>query len=136
MWTVVNELRADGVTVILTTHYIEEAEAIADRVAVINQGEIIVVEEKDELMRKLGKKQLSFELATPLVIVPAALADYGLDLSNDGWKLTYTYDINAERKGITALMGDLVNAGIRYRDMETQQSSLEEIFVSLVKEAS
>lgn len=136
MWAVVNELRADGVTVILTTHYIEEAEAIADRVAVINHGEIIVVEEKDELMRKLGKKQLSFELATPLEAVPAALADYGLDLSDDGLKLTYTYDINAERKGITALMAELGKSGIRYRDMETQQSSLEEIFVSLVKEAS
>ena len=136
MWAVVNELRADGVTVILTTHYIEEAEAIADRVAVINHGEIIVVEEKDELMRKLGKKQLSFELAMPLQAVPEALADYGLDLSNDGLKLTYTYDINAERKGITALMADLGSAGIRYRDMETQQSSLEEIFVSLVTEAT
>ena len=136
MWALVNELRADGVTVILTTHYIEEAEAIADRVAVINHGEIIVVEEKDELMRKLGKKQLSFELAMPLQAVPEALADYGLDLSNDGLKLTYTYDINAERKGITALMADLGSAGIRYRDMETQQSSLEEIFVSLVTEAT
>ena len=136
MWAVVNELRADGVTVILTTHYIEEAEAIADRVAVINHGEIIVVEEKDELMRKLGKKQLSFELAMPLQAVPEALADYGLYLSNDGLKLTYTYDINAERKGITALMADLGSSGIRYRDMETQQSSLEEIFVSLVTEAT
>ena len=136
MWAVVNELRADGVTVILTTHYIEEAEAIADRVAVINHGEIIVVEEKDELMRKLGKKQLSFELAMPLQAVPEALADYGLDLSNDGLKLTYTYDVNAERKGITALMADLGSSGIRYRDMETQQSSLEEIFVSLVTEAT
>ena len=136
MWAVVNELRADGVTVILTTHYIEEAEAIADRVAVINHGEIIVVEEKDELMRKLGKKQLSFELAMPLQAVPEALADYGLDLSNDGLKLTYTYDTNAERKGITALMADLGSSGIRYRDMETQQSSLEEIFVSLVTEAT
>ncbi len=136
MWAVVNELRADGVTVILTTHYIEEAEAIADRVAVINHGEIIVVEEKDELMRKLGKKQLSFELAMPLQAVPEALADYGLDLSNDGLKLTYTYDVNAERKGITALMADLGSSGIRYRDMETKQSSLEEIFVSLVTEAT
>ena len=136
MWAVVNELRADGVTVILTTHYIEEAEAIADRVAVINHGEIIVVEEKDELMRKLGKKQLSLELAMPLQAVPEALADYGLDLSNDGLKLTYTYDVNAERKGITALMADLGSSGIRYRDMETQQSSLEEIFVSLVTEAT
>ena len=136
MWGVVNELRADGVTVILTTHYIEEAEAIADRVAVINDGEIIVVEEKAELMRKLGKKRLSFDLAAPLDGVPPALADYGLELSDDGLKLTYTYDINAERKGITALMADLGAAGIRYRDMETQQSSLEEIFVSLVKEAS
>jgi len=134
MWEVVRELRENGVTVILTTHYIEEAEEIADRVAVINNGEIIVVEEKAELMRKLGKKQLSFELPEPLEAVPPALADYNLDLSDDGLRLTYTYDINAERKGITALMADLGEAGIRYRDMETSQSSLEEIFVSLVRD--
>lgn len=134
MWNVVHELRDDGVTVILTTHYIEEAEAIAERVAVINHGEIIVVEEKAELMRKLGKKRLSFELPEALDGVPAALADHGLELSGDGRRLTYTYDVNAERKGITALITDLGAAGIRYRDMETRQSSLEEIFVNLVSE--
>ncbi len=134
MWQVVRELRETGVTIILTTHYIEEAEEIADRVAVINNGEIIVVEDKAELMRKLGKKQLSLELHEPLDAVPPALADYDLDLTDDGAKLVYTYDINAERKGITALMADLGDAGIRYRDMETSQSSLEEIFVSLVNE--
>ena len=134
MWQVVRELRESGVTVILTTHYIGEAEEIADRVAVINKGEIIVVEEKAELMRKLGKKQLSFDLPEPLEAVPPALADYDLDLADDGMRLTYTYDINAERKGITALMADLGAARIRYRDMETSQSSLEEIFVSLVSD--
>lgn len=135
MWKLVADLRESGVTVILTTHYIEEAEAIADRVAVINHGEIIIVDEKVELMRKLGKKRLSFELPTPLDKIPSSLDEFALDLSDNGLKLTYTYDINAERKGITALMTELGAAGIRYRDMETQQSSLEEIFVSLVSEA-
>ncbi|MEK9724680.1 MAG: ABC transporter ATP-binding protein [Rhodospirillaceae bacterium] len=107
MWAVVRELRASGVTVILTTHYIEEAEEIADRVAVINRGEIVVVEEKAELMRKLGKKQLILDLYKPLDAIPAALADYHLELAADGQRLVYTYDTNAERKGITALMADL-----------------------------
>ena len=132
MWQLVADLRASGVTVILTTHYIEEAEAIADRVAVINHGEIVIVEEKAELMRKLGQKRLTFELPVPLSEVPSSLDEFALELSVDGLKLAYTYDINAERKGITALMAALGDANIRYRDMETHQSSLEEIFVSLV----
>ena len=135
MWELVRELRASGVTVILTTHYIEEAEAIADRVAVINQGSIIVVDEKAELMRKLGKKQLRFDLLVPLGALPSSLCDFALDISDDGLELTYTYDINAERKGITALMAELGSAGIRYRDMETRKSTLEDIFVDLVNEA-
>lgn len=133
MWELVRELRADGVTIILTTHYIEEAEEIADRVAVINKGEIIVVDDKAELMRKLGKKQLCLELHAPLDAVPDALATYKLELSEDGQQLIYTYDINAEHKGITALMSDLGGAGIRYKDMVTAQSSLEDIFVDLVR---
>lgn len=133
MWQLVRELRADGVTIILTTHYIEEAEEIADRVAVINKGEIIVVDDKAELMRKLGKKQLFLELHEPLDAVPDALAAYNLELSDDRQQLIYTYDINAEHKGITALMGDLGSAGIRYKDMVTAQSSLEDIFVDLVR---
>ena len=135
MWELVRELRASGVTVILTTHYIEEAEAIADRVAVINQGSIVVVDEKAELMRKLGKKQLRFDLLTPLSKLPSSLSHFALVISDDGLELTYTYDINAERKGITALMAGLGSAGIRYRDMETRKSTLEDIFVNLVNEA-
>jgi ABC-2 type transport system ATP-binding protein len=133
MWTLVRKLRDDGVTVILTTHYIEEAEEIADRVAVINDGSIIVVDDKHELMRKLGKKQLILELHEPLAEIPAALGDYGLELADGGNSLVYTYDVTAERKGITALMADLGPAGIRYRDMVTRQSSLEDIFVDIVR---
>jgi ABC-2 type transport system ATP-binding protein len=133
MWALVRKLRDDGVTVILTTHYIEEAEEIADRVAVINNGSIVIVDDKSELMRKLGKKQLILELHEPLDAIPAELADYGLEIGNDGTSLIYTYDVTAERKGITALMADLGPAGIRYRDMVTRQSSLEDIFVDLVR---
>lgn len=133
MWDVVRELKEDGVTIILTTHYIEEAEEIADRVAIINGGKIIVVDEKTELMRKLGKKQLVLELPKPLKTIPGALECYDLDLAENGMQLVYTYDVHAESKGITALMADLVEAGIRYRDMETKQSSLEDIFVDLVR---
>jgi len=133
MWQIVNELRASGVTIILTTHYIEEAEEIADRVGVINNGEIILVEDKDELMRKLGKKQLALELHSRLDQVPEALAAHDLVLTEDGGCLIYTYDTHAERTGITALLTDLNNAGVRFRDLKTSQSSLEEIFVSLVR---
>jgi ABC-2 type transport system ATP-binding protein len=133
LWRLVRRLRASGVTIILTTHYIEEAEELAERVAVINNGEIIVVEEKAELMRRLGKKQLTIELHEPLGGVPAALQPYGLELSSDGRALTYTYDTAAERTGITRLLHDLNQAGIRLKDISTSQSSLEDIFVSLVR---
>jgi ABC-2 type transport system ATP-binding protein len=132
MWNVVRELRASGVTIILTTHYIEEAEEMADRVGVISKGEIIVVEEKAELMRKLGKKQLVLQLTEPLAALPAALAGHHLELAKEGRELVYTYDTKGERTGITALLKDLAEAGVRFADLRTSQSSLEEIFVSLV----
>jgi ABC-2 type transport system ATP-binding protein len=132
MWQVVRDLRASGVTIILTTHYIEEAEDMADRVGVINKGEIILVEDKAELMRKLGKKQLILHLQKKLDAVPAALAEHPLMLSAGGGELVFTYDTQAERTGVTALLSDLGNAGIGFRDLETRQSSLEDIFVGLV----
>jgi ABC-2 type transport system ATP-binding protein len=134
MWQLVRSLRASGVTIILTTHYIEEAEEMADRIGVINHGEIILVEDKAELMRKLGKKQLTLELRDPLAAVPAALANYGLTLSGDGKDLTYTYDTKGEHTRITALLADLQRAGIGFSDLRTTQSSLEDIFVGLVGE--
>jgi ABC-2 type transport system ATP-binding protein len=134
MWQLVRELRASGVTIILTTHYIEEAEDMADRVGVINKGEIILVEDKAELMRKLGKKQLTLELREPIGAVPAALAAYKLSLAADGQALTYTYDTKSEQTGITALLDDLNHAGIKFKDLQTRQSSLEDIFVGLVRE--
>ena len=133
MWNVVRRLRDEGVTIILTTHYIDEAEQMADRVGVINRGEIVVVDEKAELMRKLGKKQLTLQLHEPLSQVPTMLAAFKLELNGDGSELVYTYDTQGERTGITALLGALSDAGIRFRDLSTTQSSLEEIFVSLVK---
>ena len=136
MWATVRGLRDAGVTVILTTHYIEEAEEIADRVGVINKGELIVVEEKTELMRKLGQKRLRLELLEPLGSVPDALAGHDLELTDGGACLVYTYDAQAGRTGITALLGELRAAGIRFKDLETSKSSLEEIFVSLVKEGA
>jgi ABC-2 type transport system ATP-binding protein len=126
-------LRASGVTIILTTHYIEEAEEMADRVGVINKGELIVVEEKDELMRKLGKKELVLHLGEALGTIPAALAPHNLQLSSDGHSLTFTYDTRAERTGITALLNDMRNAGIGFSDLNTRESSLEDIFVDLVR---
>ncbi len=134
MWRLVNELRESGVTIILTTHYIEEAEEIADRVGVINNGEIVVVEEKAELMRKLGKKQLTLELVGKLATVPEVLKPYNLELSGEGNQLTYTYDTQGERTGITALLGAVHDAGIKFKDLNTTQSSLEDIFVTLVRE--
>lgn len=134
MWAMVRRLRKDGVTIILTTHYIEEAQAMADRVGVINHGEIILVEDKDELMRKLGRKRLVLELRKPLAAVPAALSGYGLELDADGARLTYTYDDKSDRPGIASLLRDLGAAGIEFRDLDTKTSSLEEIFVSLVRE--
>ena len=134
MWELVRSLRADGVTVILTTHYIEEAEEMADRIGVMSQGRIILVEEKKELMRKLGKKQLVLQLHSPLPDIPAQLNGYGLALSDDFKELTYTYDTQQEQTDITAMLADLHNAGIRFRDLRTIQSSLEDIFVNLVRE--
>jgi ABC-2 type transport system ATP-binding protein len=133
MWEVVRELRAAGVTIILTTHYIEEAEEMADRIGVINNGEIILVEDKAHLMEKLGQKRLTLHLQHKLEAIPPALAPYCLVLSEDGRELTYDYDTRGERTGITSLLGDLRNAGIRFSDLSTTQSSLEDIFVSLVR---
>jgi ABC-2 type transport system ATP-binding protein len=134
MWQVVRDLRASGVTIILTTHYIEEAEDMADRVGVINKGEIILVEDKAELMRKLGKKQLILHLQKKLDTVPTALAGHPVMLSDGGADLVFTYDTQAERTGVTALLSDLSKADIRFRDLETRQSSLEDIFVNLVSD--
>jgi ABC-2 type transport system ATP-binding protein len=134
MWQMVRRLRATGVTIILTTHYIVEAEEMADRIGVISNGEIILVEEKADLMRKLGKKRLTLQLHDKLDEVPSELADYRLDLAADGSELIYTYDTQTERTGITALLADLNGAGIKVNDLQTKQSSLEEIFVDLVKE--
>ena len=134
MWDVVRALRASGVTIILTTHYIEEAEEMADRVGVINSGEIILVEKKAELMRKLGKKQLVLQLAKPIAKIPASLKEHRLDVSPSGSELTFTYDTKAGRTGITALLKDLSEAGVTFTDLTTTQSSLEDIFVDLVKQ--
>ncbi len=134
MWDIVRGLRASGVTIILTTHYIEEAEQIADRVGVINRGAIILVEEKAELMRKLGKKQLTLELHDRLDSIPPSLAAYRLTLAAGGRELIYTYDTQSERTGITDLLDALKAAGVRFKDLHTTQSSLEDIFVDLVRQ--
>ena len=134
MWDVVRTLRAAGVTIILTTHYIEEAEEMADRIGVINKGEIILVEDKAKLMGKLGKKQLMLELHDKVDAIPAQLASHHLTLAKDGAELVYTYDTQGQRTGITTLLKDLRDAGIRLKDLHTTQSSLEDIFVDLVRE--
>ena len=134
MWQLVHSLRDRGVTVILTTHYIDEAEEMADRIGVINKGELIVVEEKAELIRKLGRKQLTLQLHGALDSIPDALARHRLQLSAGGSELTYTYDAELEGTGIAALLEDLDQAGIRFKDLQTSQSSLEDIFVSLVRD--
>jgi ABC-2 type transport system ATP-binding protein len=134
MWNLVRSLRADGVTIILTTHYIDEAEEMADRIGVINKGELVLVEDKASLMRKLGKKQLTLHLEHPLEHVPAALAGYKLELAAGGSDLIYTYDERGDQTGITALLRALPEAGIRFKDLQTTQSSLEDIFVTLVRE--
>ena len=136
MWQIVRELKEEGVTIILTTHYIEEAEEIADRVGVINNGEIVLIEEKEKLMEKLGKKQLILDLRDSLASVPDSMADYNLELSEDGMQLTYTFNTQGDRTGITALIDDLKLAEIAFRDLNTTQSSLEDIFVNLVEESS
>ncbi len=133
MWDTVAELKADGVTIILTTHYIEEAEAIADRVGVIAKGELLLVQDKAALMAQMGKKQLEVHLDAPLDRVPDALARLNLTLGEGGDKLVYSYDTNAERTGITGLLNDISAAGLTLRDVQTRQSSLEDIFVDLVK---
>jgi len=132
MWRMVRGLRETGVTIILTTHYIDEAEEMADRIGVINKGEIILVEDKMELMRKLGRKQLTLHLAQPLQALPASLAGHPLALSADGMELTYTYDAQNEHSGIAPLLQELDSAGIAFKDLQTQQSSLEDIFVNLL----
>jgi ABC-2 type transport system ATP-binding protein len=132
MWNIVRTLRDSGVTIILTTHYIEEAEEMADRIGVINKGELIVVEEKATLMRKLGKKQLTLHLQTPLAALPDGLNGYKLELANDGADLVYTFDAQADDTGIVGLMRRLAELGLDFKDLNTEQSSLEDIFVSLV----
>jgi ABC-2 type transport system ATP-binding protein len=133
MWENVRALRDSGVTIILTTHYIHEAEDMADRIGVINKGELILVEDKKELMHKLGRKQLTLQLHQSLDAVPAELAAHHLTLANDGSELVYTYDSQGPRTGITGLLTDLSRAGIRFKDLDTTQSSLEDIFVDLVR---
>jgi ABC-2 type transport system ATP-binding protein len=133
MWQLVRSLREGGVTIILTTHYIEEAEEMADRVGVIRKGRIVLVEDKVDLMRKLGRKELTLHLQTPLADIPAALSGYNVVLSDDGNRLTYTYEAD-ERTGITSLLDRLEEAGVRFKDLQTKESSLEDIFVSLVRE--
>jgi len=134
MWQVVRDLRSSGVTIILTTHYIEEAEDMADRVGVINKGEIILVEEKVELMRKLGRKQLTLQLQQRLAAIPPELSRFKLSIGDDGSTLIYDYDTQAERTGVATLLGELSRAGLRIRDLQTNQSSLEDIFVGLVSD--
>ncbi|WFP63687.1 ABC transporter ATP-binding protein [Mesorhizobium sp. WSM4904] len=134
MWAMVRRLREDGVTIILTTHYIEEAEAMADRVGVINRGEIILVEGKAELMRKLGRKQMTLELRAPLKAIPEGLSRYALELSADGNEITYTYDNQSDRPGVASLIRDFEAAGLQFRDLDTKNSSLEEIFVNLLRQ--
>jgi ABC-2 type transport system ATP-binding protein len=136
MWEMVRGLRERGVTIILTTHYIEEAEEMADRIGVISKGELIVVEEKAELMRKLGKKQLTLHLQEPLTAVPTGLNGYDLALANDGAELVYTFDAQAENTGIANLLRQLNERGVDFKDLQTEQSSLEEIFVNLVRSQS
>jgi ABC-2 type transport system ATP-binding protein len=133
MWAMVRGLRDVGVTIILTTHYIEEAEEMADRIGVISGGELIVVEEKAALMRKLGKKQLTLHLQEPLAAPPPGLSGYALELSDDGTELTYTFDAQADHTGIAELMKRLAECGVDFKDLQTRESSLEDIFVSLVR---
>ena len=134
MWKIVEDLRKTGVTIILTTHYIEEAEAIADRVGVINQGEIILVEETKELLKKMGHKKLTVELQDKISKIPDSLDKYKLVLGNTKMSIDYTYNVQAEQTGITNLLQDIKDAGLKLKDLKTEQSTLEKIFVSLVKE--
>jgi ABC-2 type transport system ATP-binding protein len=133
MWKMVRELREGGVTIILTTHYIEEAQEMADRIGIINKGKIVVIEDKDVLMRKLGKRQLVLQLQQPLERLPESLADQSLELSQNGTVLTYSFDVSGERTGIAQLLRRLGELGIDFKDLQSSESSLEDIFVSLVK---
>jgi ABC-2 type transport system ATP-binding protein len=133
MWQMVRELRESGVTIILTTHYIEEAEQMADRIGVINKGELVLVEDKDALMRKLGKRQLTVQLQSPLPRIPDGLSAFALELSGDGSVLTYSFDVQSEHTGIAELLRALVDHGIDFKDLKTSESSLEDIFVNLVR---
>ena len=134
MWQMVHRLREQGVTIILTTHYIEEAEQMADRVGVINKGELILVEDKSELMKKLGRKVLHLQLAEPLQTIPAELSEWKLELSEDGSQLTFEFDAKADRTGVPSLLAAMRDAGIAFKDLDTHQSSLEDIFVGLIHE--
>ena len=134
MWNMVRDLRQTGVTIILTTHYLEEAEEMADRIGVINRGQLLLVKPTADLMGEFGKKTLTVELIEPLAAIPDTLADRGLRLSADGRSLAYEYDTRAERTGIAHLLGDLAGQGIMVRDVSTRQSSLEEVFMTLVSE--
>ena len=136
MWMVVEDLRKTGVTIILTTHYIEEAEAIADRVAVINQGEIIVVENKKELIKKMGQKKLTIELQEKITEIPTELIKYNLDIDDEHMSLIYTYNVGGKKTGITNLLQDIKDTGLKLKDLKTEQSNLEKIFVNLVKESN
>ncbi len=136
MWDMVRELRADGVTIILTTHYIEEAEEMADRIAVINDGKVMLVEEKDNLIKQMGHKELRLDLSERLTALPASLAEFDLRLNENGTKLTYEYDTKAERTGITRLLAGLSENGVTFTDLDTEQSSLEQIFLRLVEDAA
>ena len=136
MWKLVSELRESGVTIILTTHYIEEAEEIADRIGVINNGELLLVEDKNELMQKLGSKELTIEIRQPVTAIPDSLSEYNLQLSDNGTHLTYSYDVKSERTGITSLLQSVNSAGLQLKDLHTSQSSLEEIFVNLVNDST
>ena len=134
MWKIVEDLRKTGVTIILTTHYIEEAEAIADRVGVINQGEIIVVDETKELLKKMGHKKLTVDLQEEIFQIPNSLEKYNLEIGKDNMSIDYTYNVQAKQTGITNLLQDLKDAGLKLKDLKTEQSTLEKIFVTLVKE--
>jgi ABC-2 type transport system ATP-binding protein len=136
MWEIVRSLRSTGVTIILTTHYIEEAQEMADRVGIINKGEIVLVDDKDNLMRQLGRKQLMLDLHQPLAAIPPELVQYGLEIADNGRQLVYNYDTTGERTGITALLQALSQSGIRFHDLNTTKSSLEDIFVDLVKNSA
>lgn len=134
MWQTIKKLKRKGVTTILTTHYIEEAEAIADRIGVINKGQILLVEDKVALMARMGKKKIYIDLTKPVIEIPKELSHYSLELIKGGLAFSYTYDTKSERTGITSLLNDLQSAGLKMRDVQTQQSSLEDIFVGLVEE--